>query len=132
MADYQQRVAERIVHHRERQGLSREALAYKAGMSVKQLRRIERGESDPRLSTVRRLADALDVEIPELRPDLEAEEQALQERLDAIDAKLDAILAVLGVDGEVSSPPIPAKAGEAVRKAQGIAQRRASRSSRRP
>lgn len=91
MADYKERVAERIALTRERQGMSRETLAYKAGVSVKQLGRIEAGESDPRLSTVRKLADALDATVTDLRPDLEAEERELRDQLDRIETSIKAL-----------------------------------------
>jgi transcriptional regulator with XRE-family HTH domain len=46
--------------------LSQEALASAAGMHPKHLSEIERGNKDPRASTVARLADALGVTVGEL------------------------------------------------------------------
>ena len=46
--------------------LSQEALAAAAGMHPKHLSEIERGNKDPRASTVARLADALGVTVGEL------------------------------------------------------------------
>ncbi len=46
--------------------LSQEALAHAAGLHPKHLSEIERGNKDPRASTVARLADALGVTIAEL------------------------------------------------------------------
>ena len=51
---------------REAQGYSLRALADKVGMAYPALFRLESGESDPRLSTLRRLAKALNVTVAEL------------------------------------------------------------------
>lgn len=91
MSDYRQRLAERIVNTRERQGLSRETLALRSGVSVKQLKRIEDAESHPRLSTVAKLAHALEVEVIDLRPDLELDDDALVDQLHRIETRLDAV-----------------------------------------
>lgn len=45
---------------------SQEAVAYDAGISVSTLQRIEAGEHEPRLSTIRALAAVLGVSIAEL------------------------------------------------------------------
>lgn len=46
--------------------LSQEALANEAGLSAKHVGEIERANKDPRLTTVMRLADALDLRSAEL------------------------------------------------------------------
>ena len=51
---------------REAQGYSLRSLADKAGMSYVALFRLETGETDPRLSTLRGLAKALNVTVAEL------------------------------------------------------------------
>jgi transcriptional regulator with XRE-family HTH domain len=51
---------------REARGLSLRALADKAGMSYVALYRLESGETDPRLGTLRRLARALNVTVADL------------------------------------------------------------------
>jgi transcriptional regulator with XRE-family HTH domain len=51
---------------RERQGYSIRALAEKVGMAYPALFRLESGEADPRLSTLRRLAKALNVTVADL------------------------------------------------------------------
>jgi len=48
------------------QGYSLRALADKVGMAYPALFRLESGEADPRLSTLRRLAKALKVTVAEL------------------------------------------------------------------
>jgi predicted transcriptional regulator len=47
-------------------GSTQEAVAYEAGITVAAFARIERGEADPRWSTVVRVADALQVSLAEL------------------------------------------------------------------
>lgn len=55
-----------VREERERQGRSRESLAHDAGLTTNSVARIELGQSDPSLSTVRRLADALGLSMQEL------------------------------------------------------------------
>lgn len=92
MADYQERVAERIVKAREAIGFDREPFALRAGISPKQLARIEAGKSNPRAATVRKIAEAAGVAITDLRPDLDEEEQRIRAQLDRIEEKLDEVL----------------------------------------
>jgi transcriptional regulator with XRE-family HTH domain len=51
---------------RQAQGYSIRALADKVGMAYPALFRLENGEADPRLSTLRRLAKALNVTVADL------------------------------------------------------------------
>jgi transcriptional regulator with XRE-family HTH domain len=51
---------------REQQGRTQEDLAHDVGVTVNALARIERGQADPRWTTVRRIAGALGVSIAEL------------------------------------------------------------------
>jgi DNA-binding XRE family transcriptional regulator len=57
---------------RERQGISRVALAHRAGISPDQLGRIERGEADPRMSVLLALATVLAISPRELFVEAEA------------------------------------------------------------
>jgi transcriptional regulator with XRE-family HTH domain len=60
-------LAERVRQARERAGLSQQALAVRAGLSLSALVKIEGGRNeDPRLSTVRALSAALGVAIDDL------------------------------------------------------------------
>jgi transcriptional regulator with XRE-family HTH domain len=52
----------RLRHVRERKALTQEELAAQAGISRTALSRIESGVTEPRPSTLRKLADALGVE----------------------------------------------------------------------
>ncbi len=51
---------------REAKGYSLRRLADKVGMSYVALFRLERGETDPRLGTLRKLASALNVRVADL------------------------------------------------------------------
>jgi transcriptional regulator with XRE-family HTH domain len=56
----------RLKEHRERALLTQAELAAKSGVSEVTINRIENGRHDPRFSTVRKLAQALNVAPPEL------------------------------------------------------------------
>jgi len=58
---------------REAQGLSQEATAQRAGISLNSYSRIERGNAAPAWATVQRIADALDVSMAELGGVVDAE-----------------------------------------------------------
>jgi ribosome-binding protein aMBF1 (putative translation factor) len=63
-------LAERLKDARRRAMLTQEELAEEADVGVATIRRIEVGEIlEPRFSTLRKLARALDVEARELHPD---------------------------------------------------------------
>jgi transcriptional regulator with XRE-family HTH domain len=55
-----------LVELRQRQGLSQRALAAKAKMSQTYLCNVEIGKADPSLTTLKRLARALGVNVSEL------------------------------------------------------------------
>ncbi len=56
----------RITFLRREKDLTQEELAYKTGISTSYLSAVERGITDITISTVKRLAKALDIEITEL------------------------------------------------------------------
>jgi transcriptional regulator with XRE-family HTH domain len=58
-------VGARIRQVRERRGLSQRALAGRSGLSANAISRIERGESSPTVSSLHRLATALNIPITE-------------------------------------------------------------------
>ncbi len=62
-------IAKKIVHFRKLKGITQEALAELTGLNVRTVQRIEAGEVDPRLYTLKSIADALQVNIEELLPD---------------------------------------------------------------
>ncbi len=59
-------IAARILDRREALDLSQEKVARLAGISLQQMGRIERGVSDPKLSTAKAIADALNLTLDEL------------------------------------------------------------------
>jgi transcriptional regulator with XRE-family HTH domain len=56
------KIGDKVRRERIAQTLTQEELARKAGISPAALVRIERNESDPHVSTIRKIADALAVE----------------------------------------------------------------------
>jgi transcriptional regulator with XRE-family HTH domain len=63
-------LAERLKDARRRAMLTQEELAKESGVGVATIRRIEGGDIlEPRFSTLRKLADALDVDRRQLHPD---------------------------------------------------------------
>lgn len=88
MADYQQRMASQIRREREKRGWRREDLAQKTGASYRQIERWETGKSRPHMPNRLALAEVFEMELTELFPDIEAEEEALREQLNRIEAEL--------------------------------------------
>jgi len=65
-ADWLSAVGDRVRLLRVYRGLNRHALARKAGVDRKSVRRVEAGRSGPYLSTLWRMADGLDVYMADL------------------------------------------------------------------
>lgn len=65
-----QSLGERISRLRKRQGITLEKLAYSVGISKGNLSDIENGKRDPRLSTLKAIAEGLDISLPKLLQDL--------------------------------------------------------------
>jgi transcriptional regulator with XRE-family HTH domain len=63
MAQPKYRLVREIINLRRRKGMTQTDLAANAGMYQSTISRIEAGEEDPRLSTIVRLADALDADL---------------------------------------------------------------------
>ncbi len=59
---------------REDQGLSMEALAYRAGITLNTITRLELAQSEPGWMTVRKVANALGISLAELAAAIDAEE----------------------------------------------------------
>jgi transcriptional regulator with XRE-family HTH domain len=66
MKNNQEKLGTLIRHVREERHLLQRELADQAGIPVRTLGRIERGEVDMRLSTLRKIAKALNVDIKDL------------------------------------------------------------------
>jgi len=62
----QKTIGEQMKGWREARGLSQRALAERASMPYPMVARLELGQTDPRVSTLRRLAKALNVTVGEL------------------------------------------------------------------
>ncbi|RZJ17653.1 MAG: XRE family transcriptional regulator [Brevundimonas sp.] len=63
---WEELVGQKVRALRKAKGLSQEALAHEAGMAMRYLAGIERGEENPTLAFLVRIADALGVEPKEL------------------------------------------------------------------
>lgn len=61
---------EKIRHLRLEQNLTQKALANKCGMYESQIRKYETGKANPKIETLQKIADALNVPINELRSDI--------------------------------------------------------------
>lgn len=62
-------IARKIIHFRKLKGITQESLAEITGLNVRTIQRIESGEVDPRLYTLKSIADALGVNMEELLPE---------------------------------------------------------------
>lgn len=62
-------IARKIIHFRKLKGITQETLAEITGLNVRTIQRIESGEVDPRLYTLKSIADALGVNMEELLPE---------------------------------------------------------------
>jgi len=70
-----QALAGALRYLREGRGITQEEVAHRAGLTVTAVARVERGRTDPAWSTVRLIADALDVSLAELVVAVEAERE---------------------------------------------------------
>lgn len=66
-------LSELLKQLREDREITQEELAFEAGITASALSRIERGINNPGWTTVRRLADALDVTLVQLAKGIERE-----------------------------------------------------------
>jgi transcriptional regulator with XRE-family HTH domain len=107
MGDYQRRIARRIQSEREKLSLSHLELAAKVGTTDRTVRRWEAGETEPQPRHLRALADTFGLEVADIRPNLEAEENAVRGQLDRIEAKLDRLLAAIGPQAPEETPETP-------------------------
>lgn len=62
-------IAKKIIHYRKLKGITQETLSEATGLNVRTIQRIESGEVDPRLYTLKSIADALGVNLEELLPE---------------------------------------------------------------
>ncbi|MEO5978933.1 MAG: helix-turn-helix domain-containing protein [Chryseolinea sp.] len=62
-------IAKKIIHHRKLKGMTQEALSELTGLNVRTIQRIEAGEVDPRMYTLKSIADGLGINLEELLPE---------------------------------------------------------------
>lgn len=111
MADYQERLADRLRYEMERQSISRDELALRSGVSGKTIKRIEdKTIKRPRPVTLRRLAVGLKIEPEILSPPEELDAVQLERLEEKIDDAL-GMLRRLVEDGEAEE--VEQLAGEA-------------------
>ncbi len=66
MANITERFGQRVRKLREQKKMSQLALAQKAGLDLTTINEIENGNREPMLRTIWKIANALNVELPEL------------------------------------------------------------------
>ena len=66
-----QALARTLRRLRQAHGSTQEELAHSAGITVAALARIERGQANPRWTTVRRIVGALEIDLSELAGEVE-------------------------------------------------------------
>ncbi len=73
-------LAERLIYQRKRKGFSQEKLAEMTNVTVRTIQRVEKGEVQPQLRTIKLLAAALDVEMDDLLQLDDPKEESLQKK----------------------------------------------------
>ena len=97
MADAKAELSLRLQYEMDQQSLSRETLALRSGVSQKTIKRLIDEEIDaPRPSTIRRLADGLEIPVQRLKFD----PGARVDQLERVEEKLDRVLALLAGDAQ--------------------------------
>lgn len=92
MEAYRERLAERIDKELQRRGEDHNDLAHALRVNPRTAERWTSGDTTPQRRLRKPIADYLGLPIEELWPDLEADEKALRDQLDRIEAKLDELL----------------------------------------
>jgi len=75
-----QLLAHKLKYHRKRNGYSQEELSTRTNVTVRTIQRIEKGEVNPHLNTIKLLAVALDVEVDELLPLNNPKEETIKKK----------------------------------------------------
>jgi transcriptional regulator with XRE-family HTH domain len=89
------RFGERLAHLRAERGWSQEEAAQEIGISHRNYQKWEKGETRPRLTNERKIADTFEISLEELRggsPPSPRERDQLIEYLARIEQKLDKVL----------------------------------------
>ena len=75
-----QTVGKNLIYHRKLKGYSQEELSLRTKVTVRTIQRIEKGEVNPHLQTVKLLADALEIDVDGLLPLENPKEEAIQKK----------------------------------------------------
>lgn len=73
-----QSLSKNLTYQRKRKGYTQEKLAELSGVTVRTIQRIERGEVDPHMNTLKLLADSLEIDMQELLPLENPKNEAIQ------------------------------------------------------
>ncbi len=63
MDSIQQSVGKNIAHYRHKRGFSQEKLAVRSGLSAEYICRVETGKKDAKLTTLQKIAKALEIDM---------------------------------------------------------------------
>lgn len=72
-----------LKHYRQQNGVTQEALAFRTGVTIATLSRIERGVTEPTWRSIRAIAKALDLSLGEFGAAVELEDKRLNAGDDA-------------------------------------------------
>lgn len=73
-------IARNLVYHRKLKGLTQKDLSNKTNVAVRTIQRIEKGETEPHLQTVKLIAAALEIEVDVLMPLDDPKEENIQKK----------------------------------------------------
>ena len=73
-------MAENLVYQRKLKGHTQESLSDKSTVGIRTIQRIEKGEVEPHLQTVKLLADALEIEVKDLMPISDPQDQHIERK----------------------------------------------------
>jgi transcriptional regulator with XRE-family HTH domain len=92
MNEHRRHAADRLTELRLARGWTVEELAHQAGVSTKTVSRLQNAHSEPRQSTVRRIAEALEVDPAELLGPPPAAQATQLDRIEAAIGRIEAKL----------------------------------------
>ncbi|MHA6278611.1 serine hydrolase [Salinimicrobium sp. CAU 1759] len=78
--DDKNKLAENLVYQRKLKGLTQKDLSDRTNVTVRTIQRIEKGETDPHLQTIKLIAAALEVEVDELIVLEDPKEESIQKK----------------------------------------------------
>lgn len=75
-----QSLAKNLIYQRKRKGYTQEELSSRTEVNVRTIKRIEKGETNPHLQTIKLLATALEIEVDNLLPIEYPKEESIQKK----------------------------------------------------